>query len=99
MSTATPEFPGRPAPASVANDVSSSSGKATASLILGIIGIVLIPIIAPIAAIVLGRRAKDEIAANPGMTGAGLAQAGVVLGWVSLGLFALFFVIAFAMAL
>lgn len=99
MSTATPEFPGRPAPTAAVNDASASSGKATAALILGIIGLILIPLIAPIAAIIVGRRAKDEIAANPGMTGAGLAQAGVVLGWVSLGLTALFFVIGFAMAL
>jgi hypothetical protein len=42
-----------------------------------------------ILAIVFGRQAKREIAERPGLGGAGLATAGIVLGWVGLALVAL----------
>lgn len=67
----------------------ASSGKATASLVLGILSFLCCPIIFSILAIVFGTQAKNEIAANPGMTGEGFAQAGVILGIVSLVLTAI----------
>lgn len=64
-----------------------SSGKAMASLILGIAGIFVVPLICSILAIVYGNQAKREIAASGGtMSGDGLAKAGVILGWVGIGL-------------
>jgi hypothetical protein len=67
------------------------NGKAVTALVLGILGLVFCPVILSIAAIVIGNQAKNEIAQSGGMqTGSGLAQAGVVLGWVSLALTAVF---------
>jgi len=63
-----------------------TSGAAIASLVLGIVGLFVIPLITSIAAIFLGRRAQREIAENPGLSGEGLAKAGVVLGWIGVAL-------------
>jgi hypothetical protein len=64
-----------------------SNGKATASLILGIIGLIVCPLICSVLAIILGSMAKDEIAASGGyQTGESNAKAGVILGWVGLAL-------------
>lgn len=61
-----------------------TSGKATASLILGILGFFLCPIIFSVAAIILSTQAKNDIAANPGLSGESIAQAGFILGIVGL---------------
>ena len=61
-----------------------TSGKATASMVLGILSFLCCPIIFSVLAIVLGSQAKNEIAATPGLGGAGMAQAGFILGIVSL---------------
>ena len=63
-----------------------TSGKAIASLVLGIGGFVIFPVVLSILAIVFGRSAKREIAERPGLGGAGLATAGIVLGWVGVAL-------------
>jgi hypothetical protein len=87
-----PEFPGSPAPAAEwdpSAPTGQTPGKATASLVLGIVGLVICPVVCSVLAVVFGKQAKQEIAANPGMGGAGLAQAGVVLGWVGIALAAL----------
>jgi asparagine N-glycosylation enzyme membrane subunit Stt3 len=54
--------------------------------VLGIGGFVIFPVVLSIVAIVLGRSAKREIAERPGLGGAGLATAGIVLGWVGVAL-------------
>jgi hypothetical protein len=59
-------------------------GNATASLILGIVGLVFCPIVASIAAISLGYSAKREIRENPGLGGEGMASWGIGLGIVGL---------------
>ena len=65
---------------------------------LGIVGLVLIPIIPSILAIVFGNGAKREIDASGGsLGGRGLASAGVVLGWVALALWALFIIAVVAL--
>jgi hypothetical protein len=74
---------------SVSGSVSQSSGKAVAALVLGIAGFVVFPVVCSVLAIVLGRQAKHEIAADPRLTGAGMANAGEVLGWIGLVLTAL----------
>jgi asparagine N-glycosylation enzyme membrane subunit Stt3 len=63
-----------------------TSGKAIASLVLGIGGFVIFPLVLSILAIVFGRQAKREIRERPGLGGAGLATAGIVLGWVGVAL-------------
>jgi len=63
-----------------------TSGKATASMVLGICSIAVCPIIPGVLAIIFGIMAKREIDENPGMEGRGQAQAGVILGIVGLAL-------------
>jgi uncharacterized membrane protein len=63
-----------------------TSGKAIASLVLGIGGFLIFPVVLSILAIVFGRSAKREIAERPGLGGAGLAIAGIVLGWIGVAL-------------
>jgi hypothetical protein len=73
------EAPTTPPPAA-----SRTSGKAIASLILSLLGLVgVLPLIGSILGIIFGNQAKGEIARSGGdLTGEGLAQAGVIIGWV-----------------
>ncbi len=59
---------------------------AVASLIVGIAGLfqVPIPVVPNIVAIVLGMQARAKIRETPGLTGEGLAMAGIVLAIVGL---------------
>lgn len=59
-----------------------AAGKATASLVLGIAGVFICPLVCSIPAIVLGSQARGEIERTPGLGGAGMARVGIVLGWV-----------------
>jgi hypothetical protein len=62
-----------------------TSGKATASLIAGIAGYLILPLIAAIPAIILGHLALSEIKKSAGrLKGDGMAIAGLVLGYVQL---------------
>jgi Domain of unknown function (DUF4190) len=74
---------------SVEQSVQRTSGYAIASLVLGIAGFFVIPLIPSILAIIFGQKAKDEIRTNPAIAGDGLATAGVVLGWIGVALVAL----------
>ena len=57
------------------------SGKALASVICGVIGLFLVPLVLPVAAIVLGVMARREIENGHGrVTGIGMAMAGIMLG-------------------
>ena len=58
-----------------------TSGKATASLILGILAYIILPFLAAIPAIILGHLALSEIKKSAGLKGNGMATAGVV--WVT----------------
>ncbi|MDA0184728.1 DUF4190 domain-containing protein [Solirubrobacter phytolaccae] len=62
-------------------------GSATAALILGICALVICsPICGPLA-IIYGNKGKREIDASGGrLTGRGMAQAGVVMGWIGIAL-------------
>ena len=63
----------------------TTNGKATASLVLGIVGIFICPIICCVLALVFGYSAKNEIAASGGyQTGDSYATAGIILGWIGL---------------
>jgi hypothetical protein len=64
-----------------------TSTLAIVSLIAGIVSWFLIPVIAAIAAVITGHMAKSEIRKSNGTLGGnGLATAGLVLGYVQLGL-------------
>jgi hypothetical protein len=82
--------------------VVSNNGKAIASLVLGIVGIVACPIVFSIIGLILGYQARNEIAASMGwQTGESLAKAGIILGWVGLILYIailFFYAIIFAIA-
>jgi hypothetical protein len=57
------------------------------SLILGILGLVSFSILAGIPAIILGNMSRNNIRASSGrLGGEGMATAGIVMGWVSVGL-------------
>ena len=65
----------------------TTSTLAIVSLISGIVSWFLIPFIAAIAAVITGHMAKNEIRKSNGMlSGNGMATAGLVLGYVQLGL-------------
>ena|ERR687893_1248093 len=64
-----------------------TNGKATAALVLGILGFVLCPFVCSIAALVLGYQARSEIDGSGGrMGGRSNATAGIVLGWIGVAL-------------
>jgi hypothetical protein len=81
--------------------VVNNNGKAIASLVLGILGIVSCFVFA-IIAIILGYQARNEIAASGGwQTGDSMAKAGIILGWAGLVLwigFMVLYAIIFAVA-
>jgi hypothetical protein len=62
-------------------------GTATASLVFGILGLLLGPLSIP--ALVLGYRARSASARSGQTSDRGLATAGIMLGWVGLGLWIL----------
>jgi hypothetical protein len=71
-----------------------TNGKATASLVLGILGLVILYVIGPILALVFGHIAKNEIEASNGTQGGGgFATAGIVMGWIGIGLALLYLVL------
>ncbi len=72
-----------------------TNGMAVASMVLGILWIVWI---GSVLALVFGYIAKRQIAER-GEGGAGLATAGIVLGWIGAATFALFFVLPFILSL
>lgn len=75
----------------------SPNGKAISSLVLGIVGIFMIPVLASIPGVVLGVIARREIRDEPQRyTGDGLALAGLITSAVGLALWLAFFVIVVA---
>jgi hypothetical protein len=72
----------------------TSSGKATAALVLGILGLVFCPLICSVLALVFGYQARNEIDGSGGqISGRGNAKAGIVLGWVGVVICALFVIL------
>jgi len=60
---------------------------AIASLICGILGWTLLPLIGSVLAIVLGHMAKSEIrSSRNAISGDGLATVGLVMGYITIGL-------------
>ena len=72
----------------------TSSGKATASLVLGILGLVFCPLICSVLALVFGYQGRNEIDGSGGrISGRGSATAGIVLGWIGVVICALFMIL------
>src|SRR5215207_5828350 len=72
----------------------ASSGKSTAALVLGILGLLFCPLICSVLALVFGYQARGEIDASGGrMGGRGNAKAGIVLGWIGIALSVIFIVL------
>jgi hypothetical protein len=64
-----------------------NSPLAVITLIAGILGITLFPLIGSVVAVVVGPMAKREIDESGGMLGGqNIAQIGIILGWVGLAL-------------
>jgi hypothetical protein len=79
--------PGYIPPVPVQPAASPTSTLALISLISGILGLFIFPLIGSIIALITGPMAKKEIRESRGaLGGEGLATAGIVLGWVGIGL-------------
>lgn len=72
---------------------------AIASLLLGIFSWVMFGPVTGIPAIIVGRKARKEIAENPQLTGRGLATTGIILGAMNIFFYALIIVVFIASAL
>ena len=67
--------------------IQTTSGTAIASLVCGILGWTVLPVVGSIIAVILGHMAKGEIARSGGLaSGDGLATVGLVLGYASIAL-------------
>ena len=65
-----------------------SSTLATISLVAGILSFVALPLIGGVVAIWTGYEARKETrSVPPRASGDGMATAGIVLGWIHIGLF------------
>ena len=92
-----------PAPAMMGPGVQApTSGMAVASLVLGIISIVLctgfliVPLVCGILAVAFGGRAQEEYATGQvSQSSIGLARAGRICGAIGISLGSLFFVLLF----
>ena len=70
-----------PKPQAPQEPQAAPDGNAIASLILGILGITMIPFICSILAVILGRISIGD-AYKRGERGSAIATAGVILGWI-----------------
>jgi hypothetical protein len=84
------------ASSSVARRTESS---AVASLVLGIAGFFVCPLVLHILPIIFGNQAQTRIRQDPTLDGEGLARAGVILGWIGVGLAGVFIVFVLFAAL
>jgi hypothetical protein len=72
-----------------------TSSLAVVSLVFGILGWTLLPAVGAVVAVITGHMARAEIRRSAGqLEGDGMAVAGLVLGWLAIGL-ALAAVLAF----
>lgn len=64
-----------------------NSSLAIVSLVAAILGFTLLPFIGSIVAVITGMMAKKEIEESAGtLGGEGLAQAGLIVGWIGIAL-------------
>jgi hypothetical protein len=64
-----------------------NNGLAIASLVASILGVTILPTIGSIIGVILGYVARNQIRESAGAVGGeGLAKAGIIIGWVGIGL-------------
>lgn len=64
-----------------------TNGMAIGSLIASILGVTFFPTIGSIVGLILGYTARNQIRDSEGATtGEGLATAGIIVGWIGVGL-------------
>ncbi len=74
-------------PQTGSSNVLPSSTLAMVSLISGIVGFTLLPLIGGIVALITGYMARGETrSVPPKASGDGLATAGIIMGWIQIGL-------------
>ncbi|MGH8971665.1 MAG: DUF4190 domain-containing protein [Acidimicrobiia bacterium] len=94
--------PAAPRPGTLAGAVTAAArtdGYAIASIACSAAAFFGAFIVGSIAGVVFGRMAQARIAADPTLQGEGLAQAGIILGWVGVvvgGLFLVFVLTLFS---
>jgi len=60
---------------------------AIASLVLGVSGLTVVPLIGSILALIFGYMARNDVRQRPDeVSGEGLATAGIIMGWIAVGL-------------
>jgi hypothetical protein len=90
-----PPPPVTPIPQSSPSSSPPTSGLALASMLLGIGGLTLLPLVGSVLAIILGYMARRDIRRHPDrVSGDGLALAGIIMGWVAVGASVLIAVLA-----
>ena len=65
--------------------VTPTSTSAVVALVAGIAGLTILPVVASIVAVIAGYSARKDIA-RTGEGGAGFATAGIITGWIGIGL-------------
>jgi Domain of unknown function (DUF4190) len=60
--------------------------RAVAALVVGIVGLVFIPVVAPVLALWLGISAKKQIRDDSSLTGEWMATVGIILGAIGVAL-------------
>lgn len=64
-----------------------TSTMATVSLISGILGFFILPLLASIIALITGYKARQETrSVPPTASGDGMATAGIIMGWIQIAL-------------
>jgi hypothetical protein len=58
--------------------------KATVSVVLGVIGLIVFPVICSVLAVIIGYQARSAIDKSVVLGGRSRATTGIVLGWVGL---------------
>ena len=75
-----------------------SSGLAIASMVLGIVGILAVPIVCSIAAVICGHMARSQIRQGEGRVGGdGMAMTGLITGYLGLVIYLALIAIIIAM--
>jgi hypothetical protein len=86
ISVDTPTCPSCGRPQSTFTGPRRTDGQAVASLVLGIVGLIMCPLIPSIIAVILGNQSKQRLADDPMLQGEELARVGVILGWVGIAI-------------
>ena len=74
-------------PQNVTSDTLPTSTLAIVSLVSAILGFTFVPLIGTVVALITGYMARNETRAiPPRVSGDGLATAGIIMGWIQVGL-------------